>query len=1155
MKRFNRRSHIYALVISLGLLIASCVTQGWNLKSISLDSRPFAAAEPNAVNKATIQTAYGALPLSFEANQGQSDAQVKFLSHNRGYSLSLTPTEAVITLQPPSGSKEREKGRIGEREKEEGSTSQSANSTPQSTVLRLQLVGANPHTAVSGVEELPGRVNYISGQDSTQWHTNVPTYAKVKYEGVYPGVDLIYYGNDQGRLEYDFQVAPGVDPTRIRLKFAGVDTLAVDSAGDLVLRAAGSEIRQQRPFIYQEVAGVRQTVSGGYVITGAHEVGFAVGAYDARRPLVIDPVIVYSTFLGGVNIDPFSADKDSGNDIAVDAAGNIYVAGTANALGRYDSDVFVRKFDPSGSTLLYETYLDSNGTNDRGFGLAVDSAGNAYVTGQFGDPMLPGWALGVLVAKLSSAGVPVYQVTFGADPWYSHDYGTDIAVDDGGNAYVVGTTHGLGTPFPTTPGAFQRNFGGGLEDAFVVKLNPSGTAFVYSTLLGGVANDEGFGIAIRKVDGVYHAYVTGSTGWVGGFPTTPGAFQTTFGGGGIDAFVTQLNATGSAPVYSTFLGGVTNDGAAAIAVDAAGNAHLTGATGGNFPVVNAFQPTYGGEGGGTPAHANAFVAKLNPSGSALVYSSYMGGGGNGLQDLGLAIKADAAGYAYLTGVTGTEPDIFTGHRFPIVNAFQPQPGSPDHPDAFVTKLTPQGALLYSSYLGGSDVDEGHAIALDASGGVYVTGLTNSVNFPIKPGAYQPEIAGGGCTYPFFCPDAFVTKISSGLTLTVTKAGGGSGTVTSSPAGISCGVDCTENYNSGTVVRLTATAVAGSTFAGWSGDADCVDGAVTLNATKTCTATFNKPRYTLTVTKTGTGSGTVTSSPAGVNCGTDCSELYNSGTSVTLTATPASGSTFGGWSGDVDCVDGMVTVTATKTCTARFNPATASADLLVTALSAPSAGAAGATLTVTETTKNQGSGPAGASTTKFYLSLNTTFETQDIVLGSRALPALAAGASSTASSALLIPANTAVGSYYLLARADANAVVPESTEANNIKIKALSLGPDLVVATLSVPASGGAGTAITVTATTKNQGGSGAGASTTKFYLSTNPTFGAGDVVLGSRAVAALGARASSATSSSLIIPAGTAPGSYFLLAGSDATQVVKEAKEGNNVTSRALTIL
>jgi len=268
-----------------------------------------------------------------------------------------------------------------------------------------------------------------------------------------------------------------------------------------------------------------------------------LGIQSARS----DPAIAYSTFLGGLSGDPYShIDKDEGNDIVVDVAGNIYVVGSTNSLGRYDTDVFVRKFDPSGSTLLYETFLDSNGTHDIGYGIAVDPAGNAYVTGQFGDPMLPGSGLGVLVAKLGPTGIPRYKVTFGAGGrGYSQDYGVRIAADDAGNAYVVGTTFPYGTPFPTTAGAFQRQAAGVVSDAFIVKLNPSG-GFVYSTLLGGSGADEGTSIAIRKVGSGYNAYVTGVTA-TNDFPTTPGAFRRTFGGAS-DVFVTQLNETGSALV-------------------------------------------------------------------------------------------------------------------------------------------------------------------------------------------------------------------------------------------------------------------------------------------------------------------------------------------------------------------------------------------------------------------------------------------------------------------------------------------------------------------------------------------------------------------------------------------------------------------------------
>lgn len=556
---------------------------------------------------------------------------------------------------------------------------------------------------------------------------------------------------------------------------------------------------------------------------------------EVVSPLLTNPLMTYSTYLGG-NGYPSSPDKDAGNDIAVDAAGNIYVVGSTNSLGRYDSDVFVRKFDPSGSRLLYETFLDSDGSDDVGFGIAVDAAGQAYVTGRLGD-----WwfqqGRGALAAKLSPTGVPLYQVTLGADgdSGFSGDFGVRIAVDDAGNAYVTGLTYQpLSRPFPTTAGAFQESFGGGSQDAFVAKINPQGQV-VYATLLGGSGDDQAWGITIRKVGNVYHAYVTGETNSTEDFPITTGVFQSTFGGV-TDVFVTQLNDTGSAPIYSTFLGGNGTDKGFAIAVDSAGSAYLTGLTAeaplssNNFPVINAFQSTYGGT-GSNPALANAFVAKLNPAGSALVYSSYMGGAGSPLSDVGHAIKVDGAGYVYLAGSTETRPDLYTGLGFPIIHAFQPEHGG-GVSDAFVTKLSPQGALVSSSYLGGNGEEGGNGIALDASGNVYVIGTTDSPNFPISQNPFQGTLFG---------VDAFVTKITDyalPLTaLTVSKTGLGSGIVMGTPAGISCGSDCTESYATGTVVTLVATPAVGSTFVSWSGDADCLDGVVTMNTNKTCMATF------------------------------------------------------------------------------------------------------------------------------------------------------------------------------------------------------------------------------------------------------------------------------------------------------------------------------
>jgi hypothetical protein len=662
--------------------------------------------------------------LSFEANQGQADNGVQFVARGPGYTVALNATEAAFTLTKPAASP--------------------APAGPaEPAVVRMQLLGSNPTAPGTGVEQLPGQVNYVRGQDRAQWHTGVPTYAKVEYQQVYPGVDLVYYGNQQ-HLEYDFIVAPGADPSAITLAFAGADRVDLDARGDLVLHAAGGDVREHKPFIYQEVNGVRQEIPGGYVLNDPYRVGFQLSAYDPARPLVIDPVLASSTYFGGDGYhgEYSSPDKDTANDIAVDAEGDVYVTGATNSLGRWDADVSVVKFDPTLSTVLYATFLDGSGWDDVGNGIAVDAAGNAYVTGSLGTPSL---GSRVFVAKLDATGSPLggYFVSFGTLGGYGVDIGHDIAVDLAGNAYVTGET-GLFAQFPTTPGAFQPAYGGGWCDAFVVKLDGEG-AFVYSTYLGGSTSDEGYGIAV-DVDG--NAYVTGATdgGPPSAFPTTRQAFQPT-SGGGVDAFVTKLNAQGSALVYSTCLGGILMDEGHAIAVDAAGNAYVTGTTvtlENDFPVTpGGFQTTAGGGvGAGT---LDAFVTKLNADGSALVYSSYLGGGGYSLGTEGYGIAVDAAGNAYVTGDT---------IDLPTVNPFQAQLAG--MLDAFVTMVNPAGsALIYSSYLGGSTSDVGLGIAVDAAGNVYVAGTTSSLDFPTTSGAYQPHNGGGDGGFS----DAFITKIA------------------------------------------------------------------------------------------------------------------------------------------------------------------------------------------------------------------------------------------------------------------------------------------------------------------------------------------------------------------------------------------------------------
>jgi hypothetical protein len=685
---------------------------------------------PDEAVKAQVVQSYGKLPMAFEANTGQTDEQVKFIARGAGYSLFLTPTESVLLLS-----------------RQQIRTVKDHEHKP--AVLRMKLVGANALATGQGVDEMENKINYFIGNDPSKWHVGISTFKRVRFRQVYPGIEAVYYGNQQ-QLEYDFTVAAGADPDNIRVRFEGADKVEVNAAGELLLSLGEDQIRQPPPTLYQEISGKRHAVEGKYVLKGDRQVGFAVEEYDASVPLVIDPVLPYSTYLGG-NGD------ETGNSIAVDSAGNAYVTGstrstnfpTANAFQHTFvgvQDVFVTKFNPAGSALIYSTYLGGS-DGDYGQGITVDSVGNVYLTGFTFSTNFPtanalqgtsGGNADAFVTKLNATGsVLVYSTYLGGS---FTDYGYGIAVDSSGNAYITGETNSANFPIAH---AFQGTLGGGVPgshtDAFVTKLNPAGSALVYSTYLGGSGNnfysgdDVGVGIA---VDSAGNAYVTGWT-QSQNFPTA-NAFQGTIGGPGYDdAFVTKFNAAGSALVYSTYLGGSNTDEGVGVAIDSAGNAYITGLTRStNFPTANAFQGMNHGD-------YDAFVTKINAAGSGLVYSTYLGGSA---LDYSLGIAVDSTGNAYIVGQT-------TSNNFPTANAFQStNHGGPLNYDAFVTKFNAAGsALVYSTYLGGTDDDQGYAIAIDSGGNAYVTGGTWSADFPIA-NAFQNSPRGGDT-------DAFVTKIA------------------------------------------------------------------------------------------------------------------------------------------------------------------------------------------------------------------------------------------------------------------------------------------------------------------------------------------------------------------------------------------------------------
>lgn len=701
--------------------------------------------------------ASGSPSLSFEANRGQVDSQVKFLARASGYGLFFIRTGVVLV---------------------------SSSEASRFSSVKMKLLGANRASQVCGEIELPGRSHYFIGSNPQKWRTNVPHYARVRYREVYPGVDVVFQGG-QGKLEYDLVVAPGADPGIIRVAFEGVQNIRLDERGDLLLRAAHGEIRQHRPLVYQEVNGARQAIPGHYVLTGRRQVGFRVAAFDSGRPLVIDPVLSYSSFLGGKG-------SDGGTAIAVDSSGNAYVTGTTTstdfptaspfqASNKGGTDVFVMRINSAGSGLVSSTYLGGSGA-DIVKAIAVDASGNAYVTGSTTSTDFPtlnpiqgtyrgagAYRLGdVFVTKLNPTGSALLYSTYLGGSGDDVAYG--VAVDTSGNAHIAGDTGS--TNFPTANPLQAASAGN--YDAFVAKLNATGSALIYSTYLGGPRGDGAEAIAIDPWGNTYVAGTTFSTTPSGStFPTTPGAFQVRSESLALgEVFVAKLNRSGSALVYSSVFGGIGNDPAHGVAADSFGSVYVTGATtSDNFPTANAFQPN-------KRVWTDAFVVKLNAAGNALVYSTYLGGdgefmfGGTELPDIATGIAVDSFGSAYVTGFTGsnnfpTTKDAVQTTLGPGICGKNTLSGDPiPCLDAFVTKLNPAGsALVYSTFLGGNATDRAYGIAVDPSGNAYITGSTSSTNFPTTGGAFRTAYADS--------QDAFVVKIAdagpAGPTVTTVSA--------------------------------------------------------------------------------------------------------------------------------------------------------------------------------------------------------------------------------------------------------------------------------------------------------------------------------------------------------------------------------------------------
>ncbi|MBX3276294.1 MAG: SBBP repeat-containing protein, partial [Sandaracinaceae bacterium] len=739
-----------------------------------------AAAEAQPAAEGEARRRFGQLPMRYERNDGQHDARAHYVARQGALTLFATDEGPVLSLRVPEAPQagEAPDGALGPVRPglgaEADGPAERREPPPSRLVgLRIALEGARAGAPIEAGEPLVTRSNYFLGDDPSAWRTDIPNYGSLRYRELAPGVDLVLRGSLEGRIEYDFVVAPGTSP-ELSVRFEGAERVTLGEGGTLEVHAGGAVLEQPPPVLYQEVGGRRVPVEGGYRVVGLDRVRFEVGEYDRSLPLVIDPVLVYGTYLGGSGFD-------RGWGIAVDGAGAAYVTGyttstdfptlsPAQGALAGGGDAFVAKLNATGTGLVYATYLGGGSNTEEALGIAVDGAGAAYVTG-----------------------------------------------------------YTFSTNFPTLSPAQAANAGGG--DAFVTKLSAAG-ALAYSTYLGGSGTDYGYGIA---VDGAGAAYVTGYTTSTN-FPTLSPAQAAN--AGGADAFVTKLSAAG-ALAYSTYLGGSNTDVGRGIAVDGAGAAYVTGETfSSNFPTLSPAQAANAGGG-------DAFVTKLSAAG-ALAYSTYLGGSSS---DYGWGIAVDGAGAAYVTGYTGSS-------NFPTLSPAQA--ANAGGWDAFVTKLSAAGALAYSTYLGGSGSDFGRGIAVDGAGAAYVTGETSSIDFPATAGAFRTTTAGGG--------DAFVAKLG--------PDGAANGTVCTADSecasgfctdGRCCNVRCGGGTSDCQACSVAAGAAANGTCGPTSGNA-CTDTlACTVSTTcssGTCGGGSSPCFSSTTCSEAGGGDYTCSACPAG-----------------------------------------------------------------------------------------------------------------------------------------------------------------------------------------------------------------------------------------------------------------------------------------------------
>jgi hypothetical protein len=721
-------------------------------------------APPDAVRGAAL----AGLPLYFIENQGQVDERVALYVQGRDKSVYFTPQGLTFVLAPPGAG-------VNSTPTDRGARSGQPGHADDRYALRLDFVNADAAVRPEGRSRAEAVVSYFTGEPS-QWKPGLPTYSEVVYTELWPGIDLVYAGT-QDRLKYTFLVKPGADPSLIRLSYRGATSARINGAGELEVSSPGGGFHDAAPVSYQQIDGRRVDVATRYALTtdgtgaagadGSIDYGFDVAGYDPRQPLVIDPTIfIYAGFIGG-------DDYDFAFDIAVGPSGGAYVTGYTSsteasfpdgdgigALPGYDGtfnggmhDAYVAKVRADGTGLVYVSYLGGFG-DDFGAGIAVGSGGNVFVVGSTDSPDFPTLdGPGVMIAggqdafitKLSASGTSLLYSGFIGG--FETDSAQSVAVDSAGAAYVTGFTDSDETTFPVKRGP-DLSYNGGVADAFVAKVRVDGTGLVYAGYIGGQQDEYGIGIA---VDGEGAAYVTGYTRSAASFPVVVGP-DLTYNGGSADGFVAKVNPGGTALVYAGYIGGERNDEGHDIAVDAAGAAYVTGETisdQNTFPVLVGPDLSYNG------GFSDAFVAKVDAAGTALIYAGYIGGQ---QEDSGASIAVDAAGRAHVAGKTASGQATFPdGNGFGALSG--PDVTYNGEGDGFAARVNAAGTtLLYATYIGGHEYDAGYGIAIDAAGNAYIAGNTQSPEVSFPDGDGFDFLPGPDQTFNNGTYDAFVVKI-------------------------------------------------------------------------------------------------------------------------------------------------------------------------------------------------------------------------------------------------------------------------------------------------------------------------------------------------------------------------------------------------------------